>query len=191
MPKEIAETAKELTLIGWSEEGARNYSNLLNTNNFQIFTSNPYNLTTILIIFFLFLLIYASTAKYLKASDKLEISDKSLGEIKGSNYSKINSKNINKENISNTQITSKFKAKANIDTKNSLIKVLDSLKLLKSETNLQTNSIKGESTKKKTPLNDHLSGFIKETSIDTGKTTEAILTAIIITYDFSRNLIIK
>ncbi len=70
MSNQLVETVNELKLLGWSEEGAKTYAELLDGDRFRFFSSNAYNLAIFLIIFLLFILIYSSTRWHLKRSIK-------------------------------------------------------------------------------------------------------------------------
>ena len=62
---------------------------------------------------------------------------------------------------------------------------MESAKLLKPENTLEKKEIINQTKKERTPLNEHIKSFIKETSIDTNSIAETIIAAIVITYDVS------
>ncbi len=70
MTNQLVETVKELKLLGWSEEGAKGYAELLEKSNFSIFSSNQYLLLVTLLIFSIFILIYISTRTYLERDNR-------------------------------------------------------------------------------------------------------------------------
>ncbi len=189
MTKDLIETTKELKLLGWSEEGAKTYTELLISENVDLSSLNIPLIIAFLV--FLFLIVYISINKFIKNNE-----DK--GSINNSNSS---GENI-QSNYSNDKALSKFKSiekkeeytveKKPLSEQNNQNLSVGDIELRKHQNNLNyTNEYKEKklSNLNKRPLKEHLIELAKETSIDTDKCLVPIILIFLIIYDLSKELI--
>ena len=78
MSKELTETVKELMILGWSEEGAQGYTDLIKNNGLDFFSSDQYDLPLILFLLFLILIIFISTVVHLSKARKTSLPEENL-----------------------------------------------------------------------------------------------------------------
>ncbi len=184
MAQDLAKTVNELTLLGWSEDAAKNYTELLNSNGLTIFSSDPYNLTVFLIISLLFLIIFISTQNHLNKSRKVY-------STLHSNAIKNNKESIDKPIATSSNETNKPQTDVNRNqiptNKISIIKVLEALKVIKSNT---APSIKSsENIQQKKSLKKPLQDLLNETSIDTNIIADSIIKVSIMAFSLTSKLI--
>ena len=60
-------------ILGWSEEGAQGYTDLLENNGLDFFSSDQYDLPLILFLLFLILIIFISTVVHLSKAKKTSL----------------------------------------------------------------------------------------------------------------------
>ncbi len=117
MSKELTETVKELTLLGWTEEGAKVYTDLINNNNLQLFSSSEYALPLALILLFLIVVISISTIVHLNKANQRSLPSKdfkntsdrqsqSNNRSKKQNFNNARLSNINKGHEQTEPLTS-------------------------------------------------------------------------------------
>ncbi len=190
MSNELIETVKELRLLGWSEEGAKSYTELLLADDVDIITINKF-----IILFFLailLLIIYISTKRYLSS----EIGRKSIKRRKESNYKAIKSASTRKEAVHELKVLEKSESnilEQKVSNANDMkISSGNNDQAKKSfDFKTESNDFQKPNIAKKfrRPLKDHFIDLYKETSIDTDKSIEPIILLCIIIYDLSIELL--
>ena len=60
-------------ILGWSEEGAQGYTDLIKNNGLDFFSSDQYDLPLILFLLFLILIIFISTVVHLSKARKTSL----------------------------------------------------------------------------------------------------------------------
>ncbi len=202
MSKELTETVKELTLLGWTEEGAKVYTDLINNNNLQLFSSSEYALPLALILLFLIVVISISTIVHLNKANQRSLPSKdfkntsdrqsqSNNRSKKQNFNNARLSNINKGHEQTEPLTS-----LPIVNKGSIKKLVQAIgpltdngkKLVKSIVPLKESAKITSKTSKTVSLSNisnHLSKLLEDTSIDLDKTAEIFILSCIIIYDLS------
>ncbi len=202
MSKELTETVKELTLLGWTEEGAKVYTDLIKNNNLQLFSSSEYALPLALILLFLIVVISISTIVHLNKANKGSLPSKdfkntadrqsqSNNHSKKHNFNNARLSNINKGHEQTEPLTS-----LPIVNKGSIKKLVQAIgpltdngkKLVKSIVPLKENAKITSKTRKTVSLSNvsnHFSKLLEDTSIDLDKTAEIFILSCIIIYDLS------
>ncbi|WP_269622442.1 hypothetical protein [Prochlorococcus marinus] len=182
MAQELPNTVRELKLIGWSDQAANNYAELLSSNKLKIINDLQAEAGLFVAIILLFLIIFIATKSYLN--------NKPVNQKKQTNDG-LQTQLI-KEEIANDNPLEKEAESQQEAIFNSINKPLkDSKNLLKTDNflvPLNQNPIAVKRNKKKTPLRVHLKEFIQETSIDIDKIIEFTLLLLLIIFEFSKQL---
>ncbi len=219
MSKELTETVKELMILGWSEEGAQGYTDLIKNNGLDFFSSDQYDLPLILFLLFLILIIFISTVLHLSKARKTSLpkeNPKSVDSL-GSKYNlsgkppftnqkkpglnpvgevgeKLNSLPI----VNSSNIKQLIKAIEPLkENRQKLVQAIEPLrengqKLVQAIVPLKENGAITPKTIRKVSisnLNSNLGKLFRETSIDLDKTAEIFILTFIIIYDLSIELI--
>ncbi len=182
MPNKLLETVKELELIGWSEAGAKSYTELINKDDLNILSLN--RLVIIVLLVLLFILIYIFTRKYLINNKKKKLPKDPIISRQNIRYSSSKTKEVSDFNTVKKE-KADVALKENKQSKESEKSEANKNLTLKSPLSFNFN----KAIKDKKPLKDHLTSIIKETSIDIDKSIEPIILICIIIYDISIELI--
>ena len=65
-------------ILGWSEEGAQGYTDLIKDKSIDFFSSNQYALPLILFLLFLILIIFISTIVHLSKAKKASLPEENF-----------------------------------------------------------------------------------------------------------------
>ena len=65
-------------ILGWSEDGAQGYTDLIKNNGLDYFSSDQYDLPLILFLLFLILIIFISTIVHLSKAKKTSLPEENL-----------------------------------------------------------------------------------------------------------------
>ena len=205
MSKELTETVKELMILGWSEEGAQGYTDLIKNNGLDFFSSDQYDLPLILFLLFLILIIFISTVVHLSKANKTSLpeEDPKATDSLSAKYNRSGKQPFSNQKKSGLnplgEVEEKLKSLPIVKSSNikQLVKAIEPLKengqkLVKAIVPLKENGAITPKTIRKVSisnLNSNLGKFFRETSIDLDKTAEIFILTFIVIYDLSIELI--
>ena len=205
MSKELTETAKELRILGWSEEGAQGYTDLIKNSSVDFFSSNQYALLLILFLLFLILIIIISTIVHLSKAKETSVPEKNLKatdnlRAKYNRSEKQHFINQKKSDLSPVgKVSENLKSLPIVNRSNikQLVQAIEPLKengqkLVKAIVPLKENGSITHKTIRKVSISNlksNLAKLFRETSIDLDKTTEIFILTFIVIYDLSIKLI--
>lgn len=206
-------------ILGWSEEGAQGYKDLIKDNGLDFFSSDQYDLPLILFLLFLILIIFISTVLHLSKARKTSLPEEnpkakaSLG-IKYNRSEKKPFTNQKKSGLNPVgEVGEKLKSLPIVKSSNikQLVKAIEPLKenrqmlvqaieplkengqkLVKAIVPLKENGAMTPKTIRKisiSNLNTNLGKLFRETSIDLDKTAEIFILTFIVIYNLSIELI--
>ncbi len=205
MSKELTETVKELRILGWSEEGAQGYTDLIKNNGLDFFSSNQYSLQLILFLLLLILIIFISTIVHLSKARKKSLTKENLKATDNpqTKYNRSGKQHFTNQKKSDLNPASKVQGSlkslpiVNRSNIKQLVKAIEPLrengqKLVKAIVPLKDNvKIAPKNIRKVSisNLKSNLGKFFRETSIDLDKTAEVFILTFIVMYDLSIKLI--
>ncbi len=188
MSKELTETVKELRLLGWSEKGANDYTDLIMNNKLNLFSSSQYGLLLTLTLLFLIFVISISTIVHLNKKKKPPVTEKNTNNLQPK-YNLSDEKllpNEKKSILKRISSVEKQLTAVPIVNRDKIKKLVKAIVPLKENREIAPKTIKNVSLRN---LNSNLRKLISETSIDLDKTAEIFILAFIVIYDLSIKVI--
>ena len=192
-------------ILGWSEEGAQGYTDLIKNNGLDFFSSDQYDLPLILFLLFLILIIFISTVVHLSKARKTSLPKENpkAADSLGPKYNRSEKQPLTNQKKSGLnpvgEVGEKLKSLPIVKSSNikQLLQAIEPLKengqkLVQAIVPLKENGAITPKTIRKVSisnLNSNLGKLFRETSIDLDKTAEIFILTFIVIYDLSIELI--